>query len=337
MDATRRNPRAFTYRAGVRIAGTVVACDASAGSDLVFLSHAAVLGARGRRALPRVGGGRRQILSTDTTLTLLGPVGDRLRAQALISAYGRPFALGDMRLEIFPSGYMPGAASLLCERGGRRIVYAGPIGEGAEVRAADALCLDARLAAREVVFPARAAAEASLLQTVQSMLAAGEAPVLLIEPLTLAPSVGLALVADGISLRAHRAIMDAAAVYKRAELPAPALQRFAGPLAPNEALLWPAATPGLPHVGGPRAPGFALVSPYAVGPGARARPDVPRGVTFPLGADLAALLRYVEATGAAEVALVNSPGDDLLELLAGRGLDAYRLGPPSQIDLFAGA
>jgi hypothetical protein len=60
-------------------------------------------------------------------------------------------------------------------------------------------------------------------------------------------------------------------------------------------------------------------------------------VTFPLGADLAALLRYVEATGAAEVALVNSPGDDLLELLAGRGLAAYRLGPPSQIDLFAGA
>jgi hypothetical protein len=169
------------------------------------------------------------------------------------------------------------------------------------------------------------------------MLAAGEAPVLLIEPLTLVPSVGLALVADGISLRAHRAIMDAAAVYKRAELPAPALQRFAGPLAPNEALLWPAATPGLPHVGGPRAPGFALVSPYAVGPGARARPDVPRGVTFPLGADLAALLRYVEATGAAEVALVNSPGDDLLELLAGRGLAAYRLGPPSQIDLCAGA
>jgi putative mRNA 3-end processing factor len=337
MDASQKNSRAFTYRAGVRIAGTVVACDASAGSDLVFLSHAAVLGARGRRALPRVGGGRRQILSTDTTLTLLGPVGDRLRAQALISAYGRPFALGDLRLEIFPSGYMPGAASLLCERGGRRIVYSGPIGESAEVRAADALCLDARLAAREVVFPARAAAEASLRQTVQTMTAAGEAPVLLIEPLTLALSAGLALGAHGIPLRAHRAIMDAAAMYKRAELPAPTLQRFAGRLAPNEVLLWPATTPGLPHIGGSRAPGFALVSPHVERPGAHPRQDVSRGVTLPLGADFAALLRYVEATGASEVALVGARGDDLVELLVGRGLDAYRLGPPSQIDLFATA
>src|SRR5665213_3668564 len=56
MDAPKSS-RAFVYRAGVRIAGTVVACDASAGSDLVFLSHAAVLGARGRRALPRLGAG----------------------------------------------------------------------------------------------------------------------------------------------------------------------------------------------------------------------------------------------------------------------------------------
>lgn len=333
MDATRKNSRAFAYRAGVRIAGSVVACDASAGSDLVFLSHAPVLGARGRRGLPRVGGGRRQILSTDTTLTLLGPVGDRLRAQALIAAYGRPFALGDMRLEIFPSGYLPGSASLLCERGGRRIVYAGPIGEGAEVRAADALCLDARLAAPGVVFPERAAAEARLRQTARDLLAGGGAPVLVVESPALALAAGLALGADGTPLRAHRAIMDAAAIFKRAKLPAPALQRFAGRLAANEILLWPASA-APPHVVGSRAPSLVLVSPRADDPGRRARLGVSGGLTFSLGADFAALLRYVEATGAAEVALVGASGDDLAERLRGRGLDVYDLGPPSQIDLF---
>jgi putative mRNA 3-end processing factor len=334
MDALRKPTRAFVYRAGVRIAGTVVACDASAGGDLVFLSHAAVLGARGRRALPRVGGGRRQILSTDTTLALLGPVGDRLRAQALIAAYGRPFALGDMRLELFPSGYMPGAASLLCERGGRRIVYSGPIGERAEVRAADVLCLDARLAVRGVALPERATAESNLRQLVRETLAGGGAPVLLVEPPTLALSVALALGAEGIPLRAHRAIMDAAAIYKRANLPAPALQRFAGRLAPNEVLLWPASAPALPHLGGSRAPSLVLVSPHDDGLEARARRAVPRGLAYPCGADFAGLLRYVEATGASEVALVGAPDDDLAELLRRRGADAYRLGPPSQIDLF---
>jgi hypothetical protein len=339
MDAPRRNARAFVYRAGVRIAGTVVACDASAGSDLAFLSHAAVLGARGRRALPRVGGGRRQILTTDTTLALLGPVGDRLRAQALVAGYGRPFALGDMRLEIFPSGYMPGAASLLCERGGRRSVYSGPIGEGADVRAADALCLDARLAARGVALPDRAAAEANLRRVVRETLASGGAPVLLIEPPMpiLALSVGLVLDSDGIPLRAHRAIMDAAAIYRRAKLPAPALQRFAGRLAADEVLLWPAGAPALPHVAGSRAPSLILVSPTADGLAARAHPTVPLGLAFPFGVDSAGLLRYVEATGASEIALVGAPDDALAEVLRARGLEAYRLGPPRQIDLFAAA
>jgi hypothetical protein len=35
------------------------------------------------------------------------------------------------------------------------------------------------------------------------------------------------------------------------------------------------------------------------------------------------------------VALINAPGDDLAATLRARGVDAYTLGPPRQIDLFA--
>src|SRR6476620_3752326 len=145
MDSRRAGTGAFVYRGGVRIAGTVVACDAGAGGELVFLSHAPTLGARGRRALPHVGSGRRQLLATSETLALLGAAGDRLRARALVAVPGRPFSLGDLRLEVFPSGFMPGAASLLCEGRGRRVVYAGPLGPepDVEVRAADAVWLGA--------------------------------------------------------------------------------------------------------------------------------------------------------------------------------------------------
>src|SRR5579863_3110632 len=217
MATFRKNQNAFLYRAGVRLAGTVVACDAAAGGDLVFLSHAAVLGARGRRALPHVGGSRRQILATEATLALLGPFGERLRAQTLVVPFGRPFVLGDLRLEIFPSGFMPGAASLLCERDGRRLVYAGPVGEigwvgpagegQGELRAADALCIDARLATPEIVFPERAAAEASL-GGIACDRSTG-APLFLIEPPALAPVIARILGAAGVPLRAHRTILDA--------------------------------------------------------------------------------------------------------------------------------
>src|SRR5688572_1233275 len=135
MGASNRQPRAFMYRGGVRIVGTVLSCDASTGTDLVFMSHAPMLSSRERRA--RIGsvGGRRRLLATELTLALLGR-----REAALTAAPGRPFSLGGLRLEVFGSGFMPGASSLLCEReDGQRIVYAGRIGVGpeVEVRAAD--------------------------------------------------------------------------------------------------------------------------------------------------------------------------------------------------------
>src|SRR3954468_23417629 len=243
MDGRKTHERAFVHRGGgVRIDGTVVACDAAAGTDLVFLSHAPALGVHNRRALPNVGRGRRQVLTTEVTLALLGPVGERLKAHALPAGYGRPFSLGELRLEMFPSGFMPGAASLLCEREGRRIVYAGPIGAApADVRAADALCIDATFASPALVFPARAQALADVGRAVRAVLARGGAPVVLVDSVVTALDVGAALAVDRIGLCAHRTIVQAAICYRHAGLPAPALQRFAGKIGPAEALLWPAS------------------------------------------------------------------------------------------------
>jgi len=41
------------------------------------------------------------------------------------------FNLGGLRLALVPAGYLPGAASLLCEAGGRRLLYAGTISASA--------------------------------------------------------------------------------------------------------------------------------------------------------------------------------------------------------------
>ncbi|HXT99487.1 MAG TPA: hypothetical protein VN903_00755 [Polyangia bacterium] len=343
MEGRKTPARAFVHRGGgVRIAGTVVACDAAAGTELVFLSHAPAFGVHPRRALPRLGGGRhRQLLTSELTLALLGAAGQRLKAHVLPAGFGRPFSLGDLRLEMFPSGFMPGAASLLCERAGRRIVYTGPIAWGAgaaaaEVRAADALCIDATYGRRAAVFSARDQALADVGCAVREVLARGGAPVVVVDPVAIAVEVGAALATDRIGLAAHRSIVQAAMAFRRAGLPTPALQRFAGKIGAGDALLWPASARVPPRRAGARPQGIILVSGDAaaepVSGGAAA--DTAR-VVFPTAADFDGLVRYVEATGAAEVALVDAPGDDLVALLRARGIDAYVLGPPRQIELFA--
>jgi len=337
MVGQKTDARAFVHRGGgVRIAGTVIACDAAVGTELVFLSHAPAFGVHARRALPRLGGARRQLLATEQTLALLGPVGERLKAHALPAGYGRPFGLGDLRLEMFPSGFMPGAASLLCERDGRRIVYAGPIAAGgADVRAADALCLDATFGDAAFAFPTRDQALAEVGRAVRDVLARGGAPVVLVDPVAIAVDIGATLAADRIGLAAHRSIVQAAIAYRHAGLTAPPLQRFAGKLGPGEALLWPAQVRVPARRAGAREPGLILVSADAGSAAPAAGAEDSARVTFPTAADFAGLIRYVEASGATEVALVNAPGDALAVALRSRGIDAYALGPPRQIELFA--
>ena len=343
----KRAPRAFVYRAGVRLHGTILACDATSGSDLIFLSHAEALDARAARALPRARHGRRQILTTETTLALLGTPGERLRAHALLAGMGRPFALGELRLELFESGYAPGAASLLCERAAPansdarplRYVYAGVIGpaETPGVRPADALCLDATFGARRFVFPPVAEALAEVRRLVREALAHGRAPLVLVDAPGSALAVAAALAEDGVAVRGGRAVVQtAAATYAAAGLPTPPLQRFDGRLRPGEALLWPPDAREAPQLGRLETPLVILASPHAADPVEIARARADHGVPLTDRAGFADLLRYVESTGAREVALVRAPGDELAVALAERGIDVYPVGPPRQIALFAG-
>jgi len=332
-------PRAFVYRSGTRISGTVVACDAQGGGDLIFLSNAS--GLVGEAA--RVRAARAQVLTTPETLALLGPAGQRLRARALTIGYGRPFGLGSLRVELLATGVLPGAAALFCEAGDRRVLYAGcarlgPPVYGAspgEVRAADALCLDASYGHPRFRFVPRAEAEERARAFVRAARAGGRPAVVLCAPIGPAQEFAVALAAAGWQLRAHRSIVEGAAAYRRANVPVPALARFAGKLASDEVLLWP---PGERDAGSLRRLSDAAllwVSGSAVDPDAVAALRVDAAIPYAPPPDFDGLLAYVAATGAREVAVKNGFAEDLSAALRARGIDAYVIGPPRQIDLFA--
>ena len=338
-SARKAPPRTFAYRSGTRINGTVVACDAQGGGDLIFLSNALALAGRagGVRA-PRA-----QVLTTAESLALMGPAGERLRARVLTIGYGRPFGLGALRVELLPTGVLPGAAALLCEAGDRRVLYAGcarlgPPVYGAlpgEVRAADALCIDATYGHPRFRFLNRGDAEERARAFVRATRAGGRAPVVLCAPLGPAQELAAALAADGWQLRAHRSIVEGAAAFRRAGVPVPAVARFAGKLAAGEVLLWPPAerdAGSLRRLGDTR---VAWVAGGAADEDAVAALRVDAGIPYAPQADFEGLLAYVAAAGAREVAVKNGFAEDLAAALRARGLDAYVIGPPRQIDLFA--
>jgi putative mRNA 3-end processing factor len=338
--------RGFSYREGVRIPGTDITCDARGfPSDLVFLSHANALAPAGPASLAGGRAGRRQIVTTETTLRLLDDAGTSLRARALPAAFGRPFTLGAHRLEVVPSGFLPGAGALLCETEKARAFYLAafcpePLIEGLEpprFRSADAVCLNAGAAHPGLRFPPRRQVVEQVRSFVTEGLRAGTRLVLFGSAFEALPAVIVELASAGVAMRAHPRI---AAVLRRLRgvcESLPPIARFAGKLEGNEVLLWPPEarkSASLAALGEARA---ALISATAADPVALAALGITHGFPLTNLPTFPEILAAIEATGARETALVWGAAESVAALLRQRGLDAYALGPPRQMTLPASA
>lgn len=325
------------------MAGTHITCDAAGfPSDLIFISHAQALGKGGPAKLAGERAGRRQIVATDATLRLLGEAGEKLRPRALPAAFGRPFNLGSQRIEIVPSGHLPGAAGLLCETDHRRVFYLGAFSpeslvpgiEPGEVRHADAICVDATFGHPGIEFPPRSEVMADIQSFVAATFVERRTPILLVAPNALLP-LTWALTQAKIALRAHPRLALDLALLHGVSSPIPAVPRVGRKPGLDEAWLWPADARKSAVLRALPAKRLALVSGSAAYPDVLARSEA--DCTFPLTTlpSHREILSVVEASGAREVALFQAGSEELAADLRTRGFDAYTLGPPRQMTLVA--
>ena len=338
----RRSEPAFVYRAGISLGGTPITCDGiGSASDLIFLSHARALSLRAASQLSGARASRRQIVTTETTLRLLGDAGEKLRDRTLPAAFGRPFNLGNERIEVVPTGYLPGSAGLLCENDGHSAFYLGayapealaPDFPASEVRRADAVCIDATFGDPGLVIPPRQQTIAEIVAFAKAALAEKQTPVLLGSPFGALAAVASALFHASLPLRAHSRI---AAVLSRLRpyqpsLPTPA--RFSGRVAEGEVLLWPSEARDAVALSALERLRFALVAGAAAHPEALSRMRVERGFALTVLPTAAEIQATIAATGAKEVALFHDGAEPLAKQLLDQGLFAYRLEPPLQMTL----
>ncbi len=339
--------RSFSYREGICIEGTSIACDSTGlASDLVFVSHGQAVSGLSRKRLGARRMGRTEIIATAQTVALLGSTGQRLESNSLPAVLGRPFVLGGARLELLPTGHLPGAAALLVETNGRRIMYAGTIRRGPPafgavaqaIRHVDAVCVDATFGDPRFVLPPVDEALAQVRRFVEQSLATGHSPVILAPAYSTALDVAASLGSAGFSVRGHLRIIEAAKAFRAVGAnPGPILPFHKHkPLGVGQALLWPPEERDSPRLSDLRRPRFALVSGFSLDPDAvaRVRPDTAIAMTNQSG--FSDLLAFIAETGAREVAVHRGFAESFAAHLRGLGLDAYAVGPPRQLDLFRG-
>lgn len=307
--------------------GTVLWMDGFPPQGLGFLSNAQV----------RVTPGSTKLVTTEVTARLAG----LSRSCALISPYDRPFAVGQLDLELFPSGHLHGSASLSVRWDGGHFVYTGPINpkdgldnEPCGVRRSGVLITESRYGHPDYVFPPAEETTERLIDRCRALLEWDETPVLLVsQPLGKPQSLAARLQAQGLPVWAHRRIVDGARRLKELGLPTGRPRRFKPSPDFTGVVLWPTRSRRAPSLQRLSAAHPILVSGEAARKEAVTKAGCEEGFVLSDHADFSSLVEYVERVSPHRVALLPGRAHPLRERLQSKKTSVEIL-EPTQLSMF---
>jgi len=279
------------------------------------------------------------VIATSETLALLARSAARSQpASELAVPLSRPFTLGTIRLELFPSGHALGASGLSLSFESRRVVYAGDVcprapllGAAAQVRSAEIAIVGARYGP-DLELPDRSEVAREVVDFCLDVSSRAVALVL-VSGRVKGLEVAAVLAEAGLSVRCARSIHHLARKLSAFGTRLPSLRRLsAAAPKPGQVLVVPSAhrssVPALPD-----GSQIAWVSGAAARAGSAQAAGANVGFAWSSCADYNDLMAYVGSIGASEV-YVTGPANEVVARAADRkGLRVVPLGPPKQRSL----
>jgi len=273
------------------------------------------------------GGFHREVFATPETLEIY-----KIRFQETLDPsqqlhplrYGQTVELCGARLIPYPASHILGAAQLLIEWRGERIVYTGDIklrepicGRPTRIVPCDRLITESTFGLPIFHFLSREEARERIVGFAQSCLAEGAAPVFLGHPLGRGQEIVHVLSEAGIPTAVDRSIARFLPLYASCGFPSPGWAPSGGELPEGIALVAP------PGFRTPEARGrnlrLAYVSGWAALDNARARTGAEELIPYSDHADFEELLALVEQSGAREIDVVHGYAEPFARILGLRG------------------
>lgn len=251
------------------------------------------------------------------------------RSKHLVKAFGEPFEFRGARLTLFPAGHILGAAQLLVEHRGERLVYTGDVkldpplcADPGVVVPCDRLIIESTFGLPIFRFLSVEEAREAIVRTARDALEQGVTPIFLGYPLGRSQEIVDVLSSAGVPVAVHGAVAKYLDIYR------------AHTGRPFEAVPYEAgATEGLAVVG-PSGFGRTLarsigkarvvaVSGWALLANARARYDADVLIAYSDHASFPELLRYVDEAKPKRVDVVHGHADTFAAILRSRGYEAH--------------
>lgn len=263
------------------------------------------------------------------------------RAAGLVTPFGRAFSMGNLDIELFPSGYMPGGSQVqVTVSGSTTVVYTGPISmrrsrtaERIEVRRGDVLILDATYGHERYRLPDRDAVYGEILEWTSKTLSGGYTPIFLASNPGKAQDLIHVLGANDFALRVHRNVYAWNKAYLGIGIDVPGCKQFRGHPAHGEVMIWPAHLRKSRAIRNLRRTRFAATTGRALDRGTARRLRVNEVFGWSGRADYDDLLDYVKKARPGRVVTVGRHAVDFAATLAQRGVRAEALPDQPQLAL----
>lgn len=281
-----------------------------------------------------------KILWSDRTARLLALRHGR-KSRGLVCPYNRSFSMGNLSIELFPSGYVAGGAQFqITLRSGHKIVYTGPFSmrrnrtaEAIEVRRCDTLIVDATYGHERYRFPARAEVEAEVLEWTRSALAAGLTPILLVKNPGKAQDLIHLLGSADLPLRVHRGIYAFNKAYRAIGIDLPNTKQFRGRPGHGEVLIWPSHLRRSKAIRNLRKTRLATLTGLGGERGAARRLRVSHAFTWSGRSDFDGIMEYVRRAQPRSVVTTGRFATELAHTLSESGVPAEPIRESAQLDL----
>ena len=243
--------------------------------------------------------------------------------------FGESWEWNGARLTAYPAGHILGAAQLLIECGGERLVYTGDIklrppmlGEATVSVECDRLIIESTFGLPIYHFLDREDAVERVQRFAHECLSDGVTPVFFGYPLGRGQEITWALCQAGIPAAVHGAIARLIPEYERAGYAFPGWEPYDNGFEEDRALVLMPGMRDTVQASG-RDVRIAYVSGWAALANARARSGAEELIPYSDHADFNELLELVERSKARRVDVVHGYTEAFVRILRGRGVDAH--------------
>ena len=315
----------------IKLAGTDIYFDSKRAVPLSFVSSANF------NKLPR----SEKIIATPETIKLLGK---KIKSSAVLSSpYGKPFTLGSYSIELIPSGQMLGAAQVVVEKDGKRIIYAGGFklkntstAGYAELRRCDTLVVNCAYGAPKFIFPPPEVVMESIFEFINRTLFEDNVPVILINPMGKAQDLIIFLGERDIEMSLHPAMVKTLRLYEELGVKIPPYGGIKRKHFKNKVLIAPLSYRDSAVVENLQRKKVAVISGRSMENGTFIRSALRAEVAFPLSNHFGydEISEYLGVSRPGNVIIRGNFGDSFTEGLEKGGWNITAFKKPRQLELF---